>query len=336
MGKNRIETINKKFIILIILFLLLDIHLNCKKLLATWRNETGEAGYSYANLNYSIGYANLVPEYVPFDKVGLKTGVAFWYADYPDGNDSISEFLNKITAGKKPCKEAGIDCSSQVCRSLKIARRGTATLQEISLPLLDDSGNYDYSKLKKGDILIKYPSKDDPEHGHSMYYDGNGMAYVSSAVDGVYIDPSGNEKPAPYHNRVMYVNYVEYFTYLNKYDYNLSPRTLFPMFTNFTPEVNEIVSNNKPEIKVTVKSGTNIVASSIIMKIDGNQVTPILLPSTDAKEIVVSYTPTQSLSEGEHTVYIYAKNKFGEDSLEDDNTDTMHNLATLDDFLALA
>ena len=263
---------------------------------AITRDQTGAAGHSYATLSYELVALNL--EYPPFDKPGTVTGVAFWMADYPDGDDSISEFLQKIKDGKKPRTEAGIDCSALVSRCLGIPRQGTWQLEQKSLPLVDDHGNPDYGKLRKGDILVKYLPP--PEYGHSMYYAGGGMIYIASALNG----------PAPYYyNRVMY---HDLYTYPN---YDLyPPRTLFPLFSEFRPAEGEITNDSTPEIKVTIKSGTDIKASSIIMRIDGNPVSPTLSPPTDAKEITVSYTPTEDLSDGQHEVYVYAINSL---NLED-------------------
>ena len=41
------------------------------------------------------------------------------------------------------------------------------------------------------------------------------------------------------------------------------------------------------------------------MKIDGTVVSPDISPSSDAKEINISYTPTDDLSLEEHNVYVY-------------------------------
>ena len=80
-----------------------------------------------------------------------------------------------------------------------------------------------------------------------------------------------------------------------------------------------MINDSTPEIKVTIKSGTNIIGSSIVMKIDGN---PVSLPSySNATQINVSYTPTTPLSDGQHSVYIYAKNSL---DLEDDNIANQH------------
>jgi len=89
--------------------------------------------------------------------------------------------------------------------------------------------------------------------------------------------------------------------------------SLFPQFQDITPEKDAVISSARAEIKYNIKSGTNIDASSIILKIDN--VAKMLPTYSDAKEIQVSYTPTEDLADGQHTLYLYAKNAI---NLEDD------------------
>ena len=91
------------------------------------------------------------------------------------------------------------------------------------------------------------------------------------------------------------------------------PYSPFPQFQNVIPEKNAVINSARAEIKFKIKSGTNINASSIILKIDN--VAKTLPTYADAKEIQVSYTPTEDLADGQHTLYIYAKNAI---NLEDE------------------
>ncbi|MEW6007919.1 MAG: hypothetical protein AB1595_07250 [bacterium] len=95
------------------------------------------------------------------------------------------------------------------------------------------------------------------------------------------------------------------------------PYSPFPQFSNWSPPESPATNTNRPTIRVTIRSRTNILANSIVMRIDGATVTPTLSPSSDANTIDVSYTPTTALSDGTHTVSIYARNEL---NLEDEAT----------------
>ncbi|MFA6253469.1 MAG: IPT/TIG domain-containing protein, partial [Patescibacteria group bacterium] len=93
------------------------------------------------------------------------------------------------------------------------------------------------------------------------------------------------------------------------------PYSPFPQFQAITPAQDSLINDARPEIKVTIKSGSNIIGSEIVLKIDD---VPQTLPSyANAKQIQVSFTPTEDLSDGQHTLYVYAKNEL---SLEDDTS----------------
>jgi hypothetical protein len=233
------------------------------------------------------------------------TGEAYMYG----GNDSISSFLNKISQGMVPRLEAGIDCSAYASRALGISRQTTESFPGITLPI-------DRSDLRAGDLL-NYPS----HHVYLFYQNDSDPNYIwvyeaKNGAPPILVPPSGSSpnpgEPGYPGQQVVYHK----IAWPSGYD----ALTAFPLFSDFSPSSGTVCSNSRPEIKVKIKSGTNITASSIVMKLDGAQVSPILSLSSNATTIDVSYTPTTDLTSGQHEVYVYAKNIL---DLEDD---TLHPL----------
>ncbi|MEW6558051.1 MAG: hypothetical protein AB1349_11995 [Elusimicrobiota bacterium] len=180
---------------------------------------------------------------------------------------------------------AGIDCSGFVCRALgyisDILNTNTTVLANKSIQITS-------TDMKPGDLLIK---------------PGVHVRVVTSTSPLIVAEAAS----PPGYALTTSASVGTYGVY--------SP---FLIFSDFSPAKDTIINDATPDIKVKIKSGTNILANSIVLKIDGNSVSPTFSPSTDAKEILVSYTPTNPLSDGQHEVYIYAKNSL---NLEDD---TLH------------
>jgi hypothetical protein len=186
---------------------------------------------------------------------------------------------------------AGSDCSAFVTlHCWNTARYTTTGIEGITLEITPE-------ELKKGDVLNRA--------GYHVMLFLSWADYVGGTCN-IY-EQTGN--PGYTLSRQWSYNKLANLGY--------SARSPFPLFSDFTPAEEEIINDATPEIKIKVKSGTNILANSIVVKIDENSVSPTLSPSTDVKEILVSYTPTQDLSDGQHEVYIYAMNSL---NLEDSAT----------------
>ena len=205
-----------------------------------------------------------------------------------EGSHSTKWFYTNGYASEVISKLAGIDCSAFVSACWGVSRTNTSGLANMCLQLSDRN------ELKPGDIL------DRP---------GYHVILALTKPNSGNINTAESASPPGYvivrRNRLISSISSTYGAY-----------TPFPTFSDFIPAEGEIINEATPEIKVTIKSGTNIKASSILMKIDGAPVSPSISPSTDATEILVSYTPTTNLSDGEHEVYVYAKNTLNfEDSI---------------------
>ena len=188
-------------------------------------------------------------------------------------------------------KLAGIDCSAFVSSCWNVSRTNASGLANMSIRLSNRS------ELKPGDILAR---------------PGYHVILVLTKPESGKINIA---EATPPNVRVVRGKV------LTSISSSYGAYTSFPMFSDFSPAEGTIINNASPKIKVKIKSGVNIKASTIVLKIDGVEKTPTLSPSADAKEINVSYTSSEDLSDGEHTVYIYAKNAL---DLEDDNADTLH------------
>jgi hypothetical protein len=238
---------------------------------------------------------------VPNEEYGFRTGVIYSGEAYCyGGNDSIQEFLNKISAGAIPRVEAGIDCSAFVSRCWEISRQTTATLPNFCLQI-------SRQQLKPGDILNSM-------NRHVVLVSG----YFNGLIQIYHAKGWGNPNPG----ESGYPGQMVVFETVNEnyFDNSYVAYTPFPIFTDWSP-TKDSITNGTPQIKVKIKSGTNILADSIVMKLDGEVVPATISSSADAKEILVSYKPQQPLCEGKHTVYIYAKNEI---DLEDDDTNSFY------------
>lgn len=75
-----------------------------------------------------------------------------------------------------------------------------------------------------------------------------------------------------------------------------------------TPSPNSIISERKPKISAKfADEGSGIDVSSIIIKLDGNDVTSL----SSINEESFTYIPIEELSEGSHNVVITIKDKAG-------------------------
>ena len=179
-------------------------------------------------------------------------------------------------------KLAGIDCSAFVSACLSISRRNTTGLADIAL-LLNNR-----SELKPGDFL------DDV---------GSHVILVLEEFNGTLTDLAESVSP---HVRVLR-NY-NFTNYSNQSRYDAY--TPFPIFANILPTNNSFTDNTKPAIQVTIKSGTSISTSTVILKIDDNVVSPIF-SWNGSTTVTLSYTPTLSLDEKQHIIYVEASNTLG-------------------------
>ena len=95
------------------------------------------------------------------------------------------------------------------------------------------------------------------------------------------------------------------------------PYSPFPMFTDISPSSSTAVAKARPEIKGRIWTGTVINAANVVMKVDDKAVSPTLTTSAGAQYYDFSYTPTEDLTDGNHKLYIWAKNDLGlEDEIE--------------------
>ncbi|MEM2744206.1 MAG: PQQ-binding-like beta-propeller repeat protein [Nitrososphaerota archaeon] len=81
-----------------------------------------------------------------------------------------------------------------------------------------------------------------------------------------------------------------------------------PTISSMTPPPNSIISERKPKISAKfADEGSGIDVSSIIIKLDGNDVTSL----SSINEESFTYIPIEELSEGSHNVVITIKDKAG-------------------------
>ncbi|MCQ9207253.1 MAG: hypothetical protein NG740_05185, partial [Omnitrophica bacterium] len=80
-----------------------------------------------------------------------------------------------------------------------------------------------------------------------------------------------------------------------------------PIITDETPTGE--IENKKPTIQAKIYSPSNIDInlSTIVMTLDGSEITPTITPQAGGSDITISYTPSIDLEGGEHTVTINAK-----------------------------
>jgi hypothetical protein len=87
-----------------------------------------------------------------------------------------------------------------------------------------------------------------------------------------------------------------------------------PLITDLFPENNSEVNNLRPSISAYLdevyQSNSGIDESSIIMKVDGVEVSPIVTEYDNLDRRVV-YNPSSDLSVGEHEAYVYVMDKSG-------------------------
>ncbi|MEW6104567.1 MAG: hypothetical protein AB1630_12260, partial [bacterium] len=187
-----------------------------------------------------------------------------------------------------PQRLAGIDCSAFASRCLEIARTNTTGLANISLRL---------------------SSRNDLKPGDMLNYVGNHVILVMTRPQSGNLDTAEATPP----NVIIRRNRV-----MSGIGSNYLPYSPFPQFSNWFPPESPATNTNRPTIRVTIRSGRNIIAGSVTMRIDGAIATPTL-SSFNAQTINASYTPTSDLADGTHTVYIYATNEL---NLEDEATHT--------------
>jgi hypothetical protein len=254
----------------------------------------------------------------PFKKGETYTGEAYAWAGYSGaikwGADIVSVFENRILdtnnkwiAGRASGDTlptgykgfAGIDCSGLVGNALDINRFAADGYKFNVSQIKTRCIPVKLEEMKKGDVFAS--------NGHILLFPGNWVTEYSKVkvIHSVSISFSNDVHERKVIADEVTIKQADGKVYLwygnNWHEYAvLSP---FPQFSDFKPEEGEIIGDSKPEIKVKIKSGTNIKASSIVMKIDGTVVSPDISPSSDAKEINVSYTPTDDLSSGRHDVY---------------------------------
>ncbi|MBN1824261.1 MAG: hypothetical protein JW803_08085 [Endomicrobiales bacterium] len=113
----------------------------------------------------------------------------------------------------------------------------------------------------------------------------------------------------------------------NQADY--IPLTPFPQFSNLAPAHGQEVHTKRPQFSVTLKSGTDISWARFI--IDDEEYAAVLTPNPDLKNVIATFTPSEDLSEGPHTVYVRAANDIG---LEDDTSAAPHTFTIKTDFTA--
>ena len=112
----------------------------------------------------------------------------------------------------------------------------------------------------------------------------------------------------------------------------------FPIFSNITPSSSTIMNISTPTIQITIQSGpqtgdnyNKVVSTSVYIIIDkgtsNERIVPntalTKTPTTNSKSLIITYNVpiANPLSEGKHTIYVYAQNEL---NLEDDNTDKLH------------
>lgn len=90
-----------------------------------------------------------------------------------------------------------------------------------------------------------------------------------------------------------------------------------PLITNLVPENDTLIHNTlKPTISAYLdevyQSNSGIDESSIIMKLDNTEITPVVTDYNLDRLLV--YYPATALTEGEHEAYVYAKDNSGRES----------------------
>src|SRR3989339_659484 len=216
----------------------------------------------------------------------------------------------------------GLDCSGFVTRCWNIPRyhQGTGQLSEWSK-------NIDINDLKSGDILNKVGL-------HTIIF----KDWIEKPAKAKIIHATADRFKYNEHIRrviedeVMISQIADYIPY--------SP---FPIFSNITPSSSTIMNIITPTIQITIQSGpqtgdnfNKVISTSVYIIIDkdteNERIVPntalTKTPTTNSKSLVITYNVPEAnpLSEGEHTIYVYAQNEL---NLEDDNTDKLH-LFTID------
>ncbi|MFA6253492.1 MAG: hypothetical protein WC687_04475 [Patescibacteria group bacterium] len=299
---------------------------------ATTRAQVVAAGPAYSGYSWTCHQRNLLdadddgiddrPDW-PFATNSNYTGEAYsWgYWDKPSdfGSNVNLETANWI-AGKRDVDAlppgyagfTGLDCSGFVSRILSLAsHQATGDLQALSVPVST-------SDLKMGDLLFV--------PGHVVVFtdgtlSGNSMS-IMHAVTWRYGVSQQVRRAVSESTEYRVEDGILYLRSKSKpgdtweeEKVQHSPYSPFPQFQAISPGKDTLINEARPEIKVTVKAGTNIIGSSIRLKIDNVEQT---LPTySDAKQIQVSFTPSEDLSDGQHILYVYAKNTL---NLEDDTS----------------
>lgn len=221
-------------------------------------------------------------------------GYGWGYWDrYSEFGDRISRENERWIAGKRPQDPSsvsgyagytGIDCSGLVSRVLGLKRHhSTSELPSLCLAISPE-------ELKKGDIInksgehvvlfigwIEKPWLANIIHSSSYLYKQDN--YVWRVVNDIAtVKGSIKDKTLAATEKKGYY-----------------PYTPFPIFRDWVPLKNSLINNATPQIKVKIRSGTDIIADSIVMKVDDVVVYPIISPSSDAKEILVSYIPQNTI-----------------------------------------
>ncbi|MFA6094211.1 MAG: hypothetical protein WC986_14830, partial [Elusimicrobiota bacterium] len=185
---------------------------------------------------------------------------------------------------------AGIDCSGFACRAL-----GEACIADIN--------NTNTEKLAL--LSVKRSVKTDIQPGDLLIKPGVHVRVVASTT----VAPSMVQVVEAYGSDIGYARWAN--VSIGQYGV-YSP---FPVFSETQPTADSMTDNPLPDIKLTIKSETNIIGSSIQLRIDGS--TQAIESYPDGKEIRVSFSPEVALSSGQHVVNIYAKNTL---DLEDSAT----------------
>jgi hypothetical protein len=133
---------------------------------------------------------------------------------------------------------------------------------------------------------------------------------LAEANDGTYAwDTSTVPCPGTYWlNLSVYDSYGQEVFDESNYSFNVScPDTTPPIITNLRPPNGSSINDNTPVIGANFSDDSGINISSVLLRIDGEEVTTQALVSADG----IEYVPTLALSDGSHTIYLEVKDIHG-------------------------